>query len=179
MSFEDSGRGAAWLARLLGVQEVAGSNPVAPILAGLNRKFLLGKGLRFLFLGGGNRVRVSGGLEKSGAYYICLSNWVVGVGVFVDGVFWSTRSSLVAPSATSVVGMATRRRRKAPAGRSSGSAENMKHTLATTNTRRVRAQNLNLRRVLKPSGEVARFFRTKLARMNAWRKPTKNGMDAP
>jgi hypothetical protein len=28
------GRGAAWLARLHGVQEVAGSNPVAPIFCG-------------------------------------------------------------------------------------------------------------------------------------------------
>jgi hypothetical protein len=28
--FKFSGRGAAWLARLHGVQEVAGSNPVAP-----------------------------------------------------------------------------------------------------------------------------------------------------
>ena len=27
---KDTGRGAAWIARLLGVQEVGGSNPLAP-----------------------------------------------------------------------------------------------------------------------------------------------------
>ena len=46
-SVKDPGRGAAWLARLLGVQEVVGSNPVAPILSDLGRKFLLRRDLRF------------------------------------------------------------------------------------------------------------------------------------
>ena len=35
----DSGRGAAWLARLTGGQEVAGSNPVAPTLLVEHRGF--------------------------------------------------------------------------------------------------------------------------------------------
>ena len=46
-SVKNPGRGAAWLARLLGVQEVVGSNPVAPILSDLGRKFLLCRNLRF------------------------------------------------------------------------------------------------------------------------------------
>ena len=36
---DTSGRGAAWLARLLGVQEVAGSNPVAPTSLTVNQIF--------------------------------------------------------------------------------------------------------------------------------------------
>ncbi len=42
-SVKDPGRGAAWLARLLGVQEVVGSNPVAPIDGSLCSVFLYDK----------------------------------------------------------------------------------------------------------------------------------------
>src|SRR6516162_3776512 len=38
---QSSGRGAVWLARLNGVQEVAGSNPVAPTSQGLSGQRVL------------------------------------------------------------------------------------------------------------------------------------------